>query len=45
MILLPAPSAVCQMLLTERELQLLNHMLQCADSERKAEALLQLFQA
>jgi hypothetical protein len=44
-ILLPTPSAFCQMLLTERELQTLNHMLQCADNEMRAEALLQLFQS
>ncbi len=44
-ILLPTPSAVCQMLLTERELASLHHMLQCADNEMRTEALLELFQA
>jgi hypothetical protein len=44
-ILLPTPSSVCQILLTEKELEMLHHMLQSADDEMRTEALLQLFQS
>ena len=43
-VVIPTPASYCQIFLTERELLSLHRMLQQADNERAANALLELFQ-
>lgn len=42
-IVMPTPMRACNILLTEAELADLNHLLQIADTEMKAAALIRLF--